>query len=151
MRAVRRAALLAGALHAAFVAVVVETPELERMPFDRQRDLQEAIDDAVDLGAEVVRIEAPDVVTGLEQVARAHRATHLVLPHQEVTGLRRLASDRSSTGCSNECRTSRSTSWASRPNRSPTLVRTFRRLRSRGQRGLPARVPGMQRWADPFQ
>ena len=85
-RAVRRAATLAGAIHARFVAVVVETPEIDRQPFDRTRDLQEAIDDAVDLGAEVVRVEAPDVATGLEQVARARRATHLVLPYRESRG-----------------------------------------------------------------
>jgi two-component system, OmpR family, sensor histidine kinase KdpD len=90
LRAVRRAANLAGAIHAAFVAVVVVTPELERQPFDRNRDLQEALDDALDLGADVVRVEAADVVTGLAEVARAHRATHVVLPHREVMGLKRL-------------------------------------------------------------
>jgi two-component system sensor histidine kinase KdpD len=90
IRAVRRAALLASTLHAAFVAVVVDTPELERQPYDRTRDIQEALDDAVDLGAEVVRVDAADVVTGLEDVARSHRATHLVLPHREVTGLKRI-------------------------------------------------------------
>jgi two-component system sensor histidine kinase KdpD len=89
-RAVRRAAMLAGALHAAFLAVVIDTPELERQPFDRTRDIQEALDDAVDLGAEVVRVEATDIVSGLEQVARSHRATHLVLPHHELAGLKRL-------------------------------------------------------------
>jgi two-component system, OmpR family, sensor histidine kinase KdpD len=89
-RAVRRAATLAGALHAAFVAVVVETPEMDRLPFDRTRDLQETLDDAVDLGADVVRVEAPDVVTGLEQVARARRATHLVVPHRDAGGFKRL-------------------------------------------------------------
>jgi two-component system sensor histidine kinase KdpD len=90
IRAIRRAAKLAGALHAAFAAVVVDTPRTESQPFDRSRDLQEAIDDAVDLGAEVVRIDASDVVTGVEQVAQARRVTHLVIPHQELTGLRRL-------------------------------------------------------------
>lgn len=90
LRAVRRAANLAANIHAAFIAVVVKTPEVERQPFDRQRDLQEALDDAVDLGAEVVRLEAHDELTGLEQVARSHRATHLVLPHREVAGLKRL-------------------------------------------------------------
>ena len=90
LRAVRRAANLAATMHAAFVAVVVETPEAERQPFDRRRDLQEALDDAVDLGATVVRVEAADVLSGLEEVARARRATHLVLPHREVTGLTRL-------------------------------------------------------------
>ena len=90
IRAVRRAATLASSLHAGFVAAVVDTPELERQPFDRTRDIQEALDDAVDLGASVVRVDAPDLAAGLEQVARSHRATHLVLPHREVSWLKRL-------------------------------------------------------------
>jgi two-component system sensor histidine kinase KdpD len=89
-RAVRRACTLAGALHAAFVAVVVETPDLARSSFDRGRDLKEVIDDAVDLGAEVLRIPAPDVVSGLEQAVRERGATHLVLAHHETRGLRRI-------------------------------------------------------------
>jgi two-component system sensor histidine kinase KdpD len=89
-RAIRRACTLAGALHGALVAVVVETPDLERSSFDRSRDLQEAIDDAVDLGAEIQRITAPDVVTGLEQAVRDKGATHIVLAHHSVHGLRRL-------------------------------------------------------------
>jgi len=91
IRAIRRAATLAGALHAAFVAVVVETPEFERLPFDRHRDLQEAIDDAIDLGADVVRVEAPDEASGLERIARARRATHVVIPHREVGGFKRFS------------------------------------------------------------
>jgi two-component system sensor histidine kinase KdpD len=90
LRAVRRAAMLAGAVHAALVAAVVETPESIRRPYDRQRDLQEALDDAADLGAEIVRVEAPDTLTGLVQVARSHRATHLVLPHHTDAGIARL-------------------------------------------------------------
>jgi two-component system sensor histidine kinase KdpD len=88
-RAVRRAAALAGALHAAFVAVVVTTPDSGRLPFDRTRDLQETLDDAVDLGADVARVEAADTVAGLEQIARARRATHLVLPHRPAGRLER--------------------------------------------------------------
>jgi len=90
VRAVRRAAKLAGALHAAFIAVVIDTPESARLPFDRQRDLQEVIDDAVDLGADVVRVEARDLATGLEDAARSRRATHLVLPYQAASALGRL-------------------------------------------------------------
>ena len=90
LRAVRRSAMLAGAVHAALVAVVVETPELGRQPCDRHRDIQEALDDAVDLGAEVVRVESSDVVAGLEQVAHSSRATHVVLPHSERSGLARF-------------------------------------------------------------
>jgi two-component system sensor histidine kinase KdpD len=89
-RAVRRAAGLAGALHAAFIGLVVETPDTEREPFDRGRDLRETVDDAVDLGADIVRLEAPDVVAALEQIARARRATHVVLPHRDVRRVRRF-------------------------------------------------------------
>ncbi len=89
-RAVRRAAALAGALHAAFVGLVVETPDSARQPFVQTRDLRETVDDAIDLGADVVHVEAPDVATGLEQIARARRVTHAVLPHRELRGARRL-------------------------------------------------------------
>ena len=85
-RAIRTAAELAGALHAALVAVVVETPEADRQPFDRNRDLQEVIADAIDLGAEVVRVEAADVATGLANVARDRRASHVVLPYRAREG-----------------------------------------------------------------
>ena len=89
-RAIRHAAKLAGTIHAALVAVVVETPEVERQPFDRSRDLQQVTADAIDLGAEVVRVEAKDIVNGLEEIARSHRATHLVVPHKAASGLRRV-------------------------------------------------------------
>jgi two-component system sensor histidine kinase KdpD len=89
-RAIRRAAALAGALRAAFLALVIDTPESQRASFDRQRDLQEAVDDAADLGAVLVRVEAKDVFEGLEQVARSRQATHVVLPQREMGGLQRL-------------------------------------------------------------
>ena len=72
------------------MAVVVETPQPERQPFDRARDLQEAVDDAVDLGAEVVRVTATDVVAGIVEVASQHGARHVVLPYEREGGLRRL-------------------------------------------------------------
>jgi two-component system sensor histidine kinase KdpD len=90
MRAIRRAADLAGALHATLLAVVVETPGSGAQPYDRERDIREAIDDAVDLGATVVRTEAADLVSGLAEVARSRRATHVVLPHHQVSGLKRF-------------------------------------------------------------
>ncbi len=83
LRAVRRGAQLAGALHAALVALVVETPETGRRTFDRTRDLQAVVDDAVDLGADVVHVEARDVASGVEQVARSRRVTHVVLPYRD--------------------------------------------------------------------
>ncbi|HEY7523825.1 MAG TPA: hypothetical protein VH720_09255 [Candidatus Limnocylindrales bacterium] len=89
-RALRRAASLASAIHAALIAVVVETPRLEQQPWDRARDLQESIDDATDLGAQVVRVEAKDLASGLEDVVRGRRATHLVLPHTPLSALQRV-------------------------------------------------------------
>jgi two-component system sensor histidine kinase KdpD len=89
-RAVRRAATMAAALRAAFVAVVVDTPERERASFDQRRDLQEAIDDAMDLGADLVRVEAADRLEGLVRVARDRQATHVVLPQRQEGTLQRL-------------------------------------------------------------
>jgi two-component system sensor histidine kinase KdpD len=85
-RAVRRAARLASLLHGGLVALVVETPASVHRPFDRQRDLQQTLDDAVDLGAEVLRVEAADTLAGLEQAVHAKRPTHVVLPHQPAAG-----------------------------------------------------------------
>jgi two-component system sensor histidine kinase KdpD len=90
IRAIRRAAKLASAIHAALIAVVVETPASGTQSFDRSRDLQEAMDDALDLGADVVRIEAADVADGLASIAEQRRATHVFVPFREVGGLRRL-------------------------------------------------------------
>ena len=90
IRAIRRAAKLASVLRGALLAVAVETPEAGTRPFDRSRDLQEALDDAADLGAEVIRVDAADLASGVGQVAESRSATHVVLPHHELTGLRRL-------------------------------------------------------------
>src|SRR5262249_25117426 len=90
LRAVRRAARLAGAIHAGLIAAVVVTPSSERQPFDRQRDLKEVLDDAVDLGAEVVHVDAKDVAAGREEVGRGRGVTHVVLPFRPVAGLSRV-------------------------------------------------------------
>ena len=89
-RAIRRGARLASAIHGALLAVVVDTPESVRRSFDRGLDMQQAIDDAVDLDDDVVRVEAADVLAGLERVARTRHVTHVVLPHQGAGALGRL-------------------------------------------------------------
>jgi two-component system sensor histidine kinase KdpD len=89
-RAIRRAAALAASLRAALVAVVVDTPQAAHSAFDWTRNVQEALDDAVDLGATVERIEAPDLASGLEQVARRRGGTHLVLPASRSSWLSRV-------------------------------------------------------------
>ena len=70
----------------------METPEVERRSFDRSRDLQENLDYADDLGAEVVRVTADRVADGLVETLRRRRATHLLVPYHEgrtVAGWRR--------------------------------------------------------------
>ena len=91
-RALRRGAMIASALSASLVAAVIVTPEVARLPFDRERDLRENLAYADDLGAEVVRFEAPDLVAGLVSVATSRRVTHVVLARQEMRGLARLRS-----------------------------------------------------------
>jgi two-component system sensor histidine kinase KdpD len=92
--ALRRGASLASALHVPLLAVVVETPDGERRPFDSGRDLRENLDYADELGAEVIQVEAAELVAGLTDVARRRRATHLILPHHQartVAGFRRAS------------------------------------------------------------
>jgi two-component system sensor histidine kinase KdpD len=80
-RAIRRAADLAGARHAGLIAVVPSQVVVDAMTLDRAQDLREALDDAVDLGAEVVRLEGRDPIEGIARVAIETGATHLYLPH----------------------------------------------------------------------
>ena len=88
-RAVRRAASLASALHATLLAVAVETSGVQ-LSRDRQQDLQSNIDYAVDLGAEIIRGEATDLVKGLAEVLLDQRVTHLVVAHRPRHGVDRL-------------------------------------------------------------
>jgi K+-sensing histidine kinase KdpD len=48
-RAVRRAASLAGTIHALVIALTPDAAVVDTLPFDRARDLREALDDAVEL------------------------------------------------------------------------------------------------------
>jgi two-component system sensor histidine kinase KdpD len=89
-RAVRRAAHLASALHGALTAVVVEIGGAGRPAPEQTRNQHEAIDDAVDLGAEVLRVDEADLAAGLIRAARLKRATHLFIPRQQVRGLQRI-------------------------------------------------------------
>jgi len=88
-RTIRGAAAYASALRAPLAAVVIETPEIERLPFDRQRDLRENVEFAADLGAEILRFQAADVVSGLEHVARSRRITDLFVGHLAREGVNR--------------------------------------------------------------
>ncbi|MFI5225826.1 MAG: sensor histidine kinase KdpD [Candidatus Limnocylindrales bacterium] len=86
-RAIRRGAMIASALDAGLTAAVVVTPEVARLTFDRERDLRENLAYADDLGAEVIRVEAADLATGLESLARDRRITHVVMARQAPRSL----------------------------------------------------------------
>jgi two-component system sensor histidine kinase KdpD len=93
-RALRRGAMLATALGAGLSAVVIRTPAVERLSFDRARDLQEHLDYANDLGAQVVEHPARDTVSGLVELAGGMRVTHLVMGRETRRGIaRRLSPD----------------------------------------------------------
>ncbi len=88
-RAVRRGASLASALHATLIAVAVESAAVQ-LSRDRSQDLKSNVDYAVDLGADVMRGEASDLVRGLAEVLRDQRVTHLVLAHHPRRGVELL-------------------------------------------------------------
>jgi two-component system, OmpR family, sensor histidine kinase KdpD len=89
-RAVRRAAHLAAVLRGSLTALVVDSPASARLPFDRRRDAQQALDDAVDLGAEILRLDARDAATALDEAIRLRQPTHVVLAHEPAGGMARL-------------------------------------------------------------
>jgi len=93
-RALRRGAMLATALGAGLSAAVIVTPAIERLPFDRARDLQEHLDYATDLGAQVVQHPARDLVTGLIELGKGMRVTHVVMGRESRRSIaRRLGPD----------------------------------------------------------
>ncbi len=89
-RALRRAAFLASALRAPFLALVMETPETAAYAVERIRRRNENVEYATDLGAAIVRAEADRLVDGVVEMARHRRITHLVLVHQVRRPLERL-------------------------------------------------------------
>jgi two-component system sensor histidine kinase KdpD len=78
--AVRRAASLAGALHASLVALVPPSETVDAMPFDRAKDLREALDVAVELGARTARLDAGDTAEAVGAAVRDLGAAHLFVP-----------------------------------------------------------------------
>ncbi len=89
-RALRRAAATAAILRAPLLAVVVETPAESASSSERNRRIREYLDDATDLGAEIVTIEAADVAEGVEGIAKARRVTRFVMPHRTSSALERM-------------------------------------------------------------
>ena len=89
-RALRRAAATAAVLRAPLLALHVTTPATSAAPSEQQRRIREYLDDATDLGAEVLTIEAPDEAEGVVRIARSRRVTRLVMPFRTSSALDRL-------------------------------------------------------------
>ena len=89
-RALRRAAATAAVLRAPLLALVVETPSVAAAASEPSRRLREHLDDATDLGAEILFTEANDVAEGVARIATARRVTRLVIPHQPMGRFERL-------------------------------------------------------------
>ena len=89
-RALRRAAASAAVLRAPLLALVVETSASAAAPTERVRRIRECLDDATDLGAEILVVEASDVAEGIVRIVRARRVTRLVLPHRAASAMERV-------------------------------------------------------------
>ena len=91
-RAIRRAAAAAAVLRAPLLVVVVDTPGEAGASSEQLRRLREHLDDAVDLGAEVLNVEASDPAEGIVNLARSRRVTRLVLPYRPSSAFERVRS-----------------------------------------------------------
>ena len=89
-RALRRGAAMASALRARLLALTVTSAKTERAPWDRARDLRENLDYAADLGAELVTVEADDVVAAVADQARRNRVSQVVMAHRDRSRIDRL-------------------------------------------------------------
>ena len=89
-RALRRAAATAAVLRAPLLALVVETPADASAPSETKRRIREYLDDATDLGAEIILVESSDLADGVVQVASTRRVTRLVMPYRTSTTLERV-------------------------------------------------------------
>ncbi len=72
-RALRRAAATAAVLRAPLLALVVETPADAAAASEPSRRIREHLDDATDLGAEILFVEASDVAEGVARIVKARR------------------------------------------------------------------------------
>jgi len=88
---VRRASRLAGRLSTDWFVVFVETPREapDRIDAEAQRHLMANSDLARELGAEVVRLKAPDPVHAILEFARSHSVGHIVVGRSYQTGWRK--------------------------------------------------------------
>ena len=84
--AVRRAAMLSGAVRGPLLALRVELPGTP-VGSTVDRDAAETVAYAEDLGAEVVRVSGASLAEAIIDVCRRRRVTHVVLPYQGSRGI----------------------------------------------------------------
>ena len=89
-RAVRRAARLAGSLQATLVALVPVPEVVDAWPYDRGRNLREAVDIAIDLGARFSQLRTGGGVDAIVEAVDQMGATHLFLPSTPAGPLERV-------------------------------------------------------------
>jgi two-component system sensor histidine kinase KdpD len=89
---VRKGSRLAGRLSTDWFVVFVETPREspEQIDAEAQRHLLANTDIARDLGAEVVRLRAPDPVHAILEFARSHGVGHIVVGRSNQPGWKQM-------------------------------------------------------------
>jgi two-component system sensor histidine kinase KdpD len=89
---VRKGSRLAGRLSTDWFVVFVETPKEapDRIDAEAQRHLMANSDLARELGAEVVRLRAPDPVEGILEFARSHSVGHILVGRSHQASWRQL-------------------------------------------------------------
>jgi len=89
---VRKGSRLAGRLSSDWFVVFVETPREapDRIDAEAQRHLMANSDLARELGAEVVRLRAPDPVEGILEFARSHSVGHILVGRSHQSSWRQV-------------------------------------------------------------
>jgi two-component system sensor histidine kinase KdpD len=89
---VRKGSRLAGRLSTDWFVVFVETPQEapDRIDSEAQRHLMTNTDLARELGAEVVRLRAPNPVDAILEFARSHGVGHIVVGRSHQPGWRQI-------------------------------------------------------------
>ncbi|HUL11070.1 MAG TPA: sensor histidine kinase KdpD [Methylococcaceae bacterium] len=88
-RLVRAAKRLASSLHAAWIVLYVETPELQRLPPERRDAIMRVLRLAEGLGAETVTLSGTVMTDEILKFAREHNVTKLVMGKPRRKGWRR--------------------------------------------------------------
>jgi len=89
-RLVRAASRLAQAMHADWIALFVETPDLQSLVPERRERIMAGLRLAQELGAETTSIPGSDLAVSIAAFAHEHNITTLVLGQTELRGWRKL-------------------------------------------------------------